>query len=157
MGRLADFVREQNITLAGQQKQKMLSLDAQFEKMEAERDSLKTENQNLKAQVNPLQRENERLKQRIEEAGTKRISESGKDHLDESDISILKLVAAAELRDEISPSKNDIAKFLKVNPIRAEVLLGRLVEKRYIYFNQRTSGYDLAPDGKTYLVKNNIL
>lgn len=67
MGKLANFFREQRITLDGQKKTKMLSLDRQFEEMEAERDSLKTENLNLRAQVKPLEREVERLKNQVEQ------------------------------------------------------------------------------------------
>ena len=70
MGRIADFFREQSITLDGQKKTKMLSLDLQFEEMEAEITVLKSENLSLKAQVNPLQREVDRFKQKIEQGKT---------------------------------------------------------------------------------------
>lgn len=67
MARLADFFREQSITLDGQKKTKMLALDRQFDDMETERNSLKAENLKLKSQVNPLQRDVDRLKQQIQE------------------------------------------------------------------------------------------
>lgn len=75
MGRFADFFREQSITLDGQKKVKMLSLDREFEDVEAERDRLKAENLHLRAQVKPLERDVDRLKERVEKKETDGLDE----------------------------------------------------------------------------------
>lgn len=53
----------------------MLSLDREFEDVEAERDRLKAENLHLRAQVKPLERDVDRLKERVEKKETDGLDE----------------------------------------------------------------------------------
>jgi len=63
MGSIAVAIR--GIHLPEQNKRKLLSLDQEFVEMEAEIQTLKSENLLLQAKVNPLEREIERLKSQI--------------------------------------------------------------------------------------------
>lgn len=63
MGRVADFFKAQNISLAIQQRQQMLALDREFMEMESQIQELNSQCLKLQAQVHPLEREIERFKQ----------------------------------------------------------------------------------------------
>lgn len=74
MGRVSDFFHDNNVPLDGQKRTKMVALDRQCEDIESERDRLKTENLHLQAKVNPLERENERLQQQLQEKASPSLS-----------------------------------------------------------------------------------
>jgi chromosome segregation ATPase len=159
MGKLTDFFTEQHIVLAGQNKATMLSLDHQFEELEAERDSLKTENLDLKGQVKALGREVDQLKQRIPEQAGKPISAEKAIHLDETEIRLLKYLAVFIPEEMPLPNLRQVSAFLEMNPITAEVVLKKLEKQKLVFFNGSGSQwlYGLAEDGKQYLVDKKIL
>jgi hypothetical protein len=149
MGRFADFFREQSISLPGQQKQKMLSLDKEFVEMEAERDALKTENLHLKAQVNPLHRDIERLKSKInqlEEATTT------KESLDEKALALLSAIAK-----NFQIARDGGASIINGTPAQAAYYLGVLRQRglvRYARANYTLDGrYVATQSGLAYLHK----
>jgi DNA-binding MarR family transcriptional regulator len=149
MGKIADFFREQSIVLDGQKKTKMLSLDRQFEDMQAERDSLKAENLNLKAQVNPLQREVERLKNQVQTQGA---SVHG---LEQSEIDMLIFIG-----NQKSSTSSDIAEGMGMHSVPVEHFLGRLLKKNYIvqqHVPMLGAMYSLDDKGNAYLVDNKLV
>jgi hypothetical protein len=149
MGRFADFFKEQSVPLAGQQKQKMLSLDHEFVEMEAERDSLKTENLHLKAQVNPLQRDIERLKDKI---GQLEEPTTAKESLDEKAVALLSAIAKS-----LHIAKDGGASIINGTPAQAAYYLGVLRERglvRYARTNYTVDGRFVASQsGLAYLHK----
>ena len=155
MGRLADFFREQSITLDGQKKTKMLSLDRQFEEMETERDSLKAENLSLKAQVNPLQRDVDRLKNQIEGMQGK----AAKGHLEEVESKIL--VTLSTIPGKRGANAPQIADAVGINETKAEYHLTKLVEANFVhaayFYTSTPTEYRLGQLGREYLVKNDLL
>ena len=150
MGRLADFFKEQSVPLAGQQKQKMLSLDREFEEMKTERDTLKAENLHLKAQVNPLQRDIERLKNQIEQL-EKEGATADEQPLDEKAQALLLAIAQ---QFHISDGGETIIKGTRA---LAAYYLGLLKERRlirYIAANYTVGGrYVATQEGLEYLHK----
>ena len=64
MGRLADAIRD-GVAMPDPKRRQILLLDEEFSELEAENQVLKAENLRLQAKVNPLERENQRLKERI--------------------------------------------------------------------------------------------
>jgi hypothetical protein len=151
MGRLADFFKEQSVPLAGQQKQKMLSLDREFEEMKAERDALKTENLHLKAQVNPLQRDIERLKDQIKQL-EKEGATADEQPLDEKAQALLLAIAQ---RFHVSDGGGEA--IIKGTRALAAYYLGFLKERRlirYIAANYTVDGrYVATQEGLEYLHK----
>jgi len=150
MGRLADFFREQTITLAGQQKAKMLSLDRQFEDVESERDSLKTENLNLKAQVKPLEREVERLKNQMEQKNA--AQSHGK--LDETSEKMLLDVANG------SGVKADVINNAGLSRAKGEHHFDILLKRGLIAQGLQAMGlsfYSATADGRKYLADHKLI
>jgi len=146
MGKIAAFFREQNIPLAVQQKQKVLSLDAQFQQMETERDALKVENLHLKAQVNPLEREVERLKDQIQEMKDKAAAHV-EDALDE--IAEALLVAIANSSYEFTEIQ---AAAVTGGPARASYYIGLLIKMKFIIqTTAMPSAYGTRQKGLEYL------
>jgi len=65
MGKIADAIR--GCALPQQKTTKLLTLDREFEQMESKINVLEAKNLKLQAQVNPLQREIDRLKEQIKQ------------------------------------------------------------------------------------------
>jgi hypothetical protein len=151
MGRFADFFREQHITLAGQQKQKMLSLDSEFEQMKAERETLKTENLHLKAQVNPLQRQVDQLRGQIQRAEEKSAADKNQ-ALDDNSVKLLRAIA-----NRFHVSEKGGASIIGGTDAQAEFHLGILRRRRFIKFagaNYTVDGrYVATQEGLEYLHK----
>ena len=146
MGRVAEFFREQSITLDGQKKVKMLSLDRQFQDMEAERDSLKTENLSLKAQVNPLQREVDRLKNQVEQNKPKAHS-----LLNTVTVDLLKLIANNP--NFVVPNLFD---HMGLTQLELDYHLDILKEQKLISLSSvstRGARYHATPLGRKYLME----
>jgi len=137
MGRLADFFREQNITLAGQQKTKMLSLDREFEQMEAKLNVLESENLKLQAEVNPLKRQIDRMQDQVQRAEADLAARNEK--LDEKAEALLVAIAHAH---HVSEGRAET--IVKGTRARAEYYLGLLKERRLI----RYSGANYTVDGR---------
>lgn len=66
MGRIVDFLTAQGVTLALDNRKKMLAFDREFEDLEAKVQTLQSENQKLRAEVRPMQQEIDRLKDEIQ-------------------------------------------------------------------------------------------
>ena len=69
MGKIADATR--NLTMSTQQRRKVLTLDKEFDSLEAKVNELESEKLHLEKEVNPLKREVERLKKQVKEKSTK--------------------------------------------------------------------------------------
>jgi len=144
MGRLADFFREQSITLDGQKKQKMISLDRQFVEMEVERDSLKTENLHLAAKVNPLEREIERLQNQVQKMGSQNHG-----RLDEIAENILLALANGEY------DRERIFAPLNISKVKGDHLFDVLTERKLV--NYEFGMTTTTPLGRAYLVKHGLI
>src|SRR6267154_3786544 len=141
MGKFADFFREQSITLDGQKKVKMLSLDREFEEMKAERDRLKTENLHLRAQVEPLQRDVDRLKERVEQNKTS--------ELDELTEKMLQVIA-----NNPELSKDELFSHFNLSEAKGDYHLDILRGKKFaLYANYLTHSHRATADGRAYLAK----
>jgi predicted nuclease with TOPRIM domain len=149
MGRIAAFFREQNISLAQQQKAKMVSLDREFEEMEAEVQRLNTKVLHLEAKVNPLEREVERLKQQIEQKG----ASGSHDKLDE---------ISEKMLSGIANGTGEKAKVIAMGggpPAKGEHHIDILVRRGLIFhegFGGMGSWYRATPEGRQYLADHNL-
>jgi septal ring factor EnvC (AmiA/AmiB activator) len=150
MGRLADFFREQSISLAGQQKAKMLSLDREFEEIKAERDALKAQNLNLQAEVNPLKRQIERMQDEVER--TEADLAARNERLDEKAETLLEAIA-----QRFNVPRDGGASIINGTSAEARYHLGILRERRlirYVSANYTNDGrYEATQDGLAYLKK----
>jgi hypothetical protein len=166
MGKIADATRTWGLGQA--QRQQVIAFDTELEETQAERDVLKAKNLQLKALVEPLQQQVERLKERIEEetAKTARAEKLGafkadkrvqaeKPHLGDTEIEVLKFVAACVLHDKSSRTE-DVTRFLKTNQIRAGVILRRMSKAEYIWCHS-SGQWRLNDKGQEYLVDHEIL
>src|SRR5207248_3251694 len=70
-GKVSDVLKTLGIHLAQDQRRAIVELDNEFAQQNTEIDELKTRIQRLEARVHPLERENERLQERLEEAAKK--------------------------------------------------------------------------------------
>lgn len=148
MGKLADAIRE-GCAMPDQKRAQLLSLDAQFEQVTAERDALKKENLNLKAQVNPLEREVKQLKEEKQ-----RILEQASKHGDLDSDTERVLIAIVE-SDGRMPRRGT-AKALGFSNAKGEYCFDLLEERDYILnisVDQRTGEplYCAEPEGRKYL------
>jgi predicted RNase H-like nuclease (RuvC/YqgF family) len=155
MGRFAEFFKEQSIPLAVQPKQKMLSLDQQFEKMEAQIQILENENLHLKAQVKPLERRIEQLQQQIENMEREAAAADDKS-LDEKALALLHAIAQG-----FHVSDKGGETIIKGTRAQAMYYLGLLKERRlirYITANYTIDGrYQSTQKGLEYLHKRGKL
>lgn len=169
MGKIADTTR--TWAIGQQQRQQMIAFDTEFEEVKAERDALKSENLQLRAQVKPLEEQVKGLKKRVEEESAKaaraeklgafkaekKVQSHDEEELSENEVEALKLIGYVRLQYEESVPLPSIMKALKINEIRAQVLMRGLGEKRYVWHDQRIGeGWKLLEKGEEYLVKHNI-
>jgi len=145
MGKIADAIR--GIPLAQQKQTQLLTLDREFEQMESKIQSLEAENLKLRAQVNPLQRDVDRLKNQLEQQQ----SSSHKQPLDKESEGIIELLAKSDSRMYVE----EISEHLKIHPTKAKHLLNQLVEHGYVYVGYSIGSppvYSLAEAGQEYAV-----
>jgi predicted RNase H-like nuclease (RuvC/YqgF family) len=175
MGKIADIVSTWSV--GQEQRRQMLAFDSEFENTKAQRDRLKAQNDDLRSQVEPLKKKVERLKECIKEetARAERAEKLAKfkaqkhadsvnakveeQKLTDQEEEILKLIAYCKLEKTRGPQTIQVAQRLKVNEIRATVLLRGLRERRYVWYidSPYDGGWKLAEDGEQYLVDRGIL
>ena len=117
MGKIADAIR--GAPLPEQNRKKLLALDQEFVNMEAEIQALNSKNLHLQAQVNPLEREVQRLKNEIEKNAT-----HDQDRLDELSEKILIVVANSNM-----PIREKIIQHLQLSQAKGELHFDILEEK----------------------------
>jgi DNA-directed RNA polymerase subunit RPC12/RpoP len=148
----------------------MISLDQKVTAIEEERDTLKAENQQLRAQVKPLERENERLKQRVEEETAKaaraaKLSAFKSDkteqpaavhELESAEIEMIKFIG-----ERNAANAEEIGAGLSMHSVEVEHYLGRLVKAEYLGQDRvPVAGYMLymlSDKANAYLVKNKLV
>lgn len=146
MGSL-NLLAANGVHLAQEHKRQVLSLDSEFEEMEAERTALRAENLNLQAQVNPLKREVDQLKEQIAREKTR-----AKPPLDEKAEGLLYAIAHAR---KGKFDESNAAKAIGGNEAEAVYYLGllhsRFLIKRARYFNPQRSIASPRQPGLQYL------
>lgn len=150
MGQIANFFGQQKITLALQQKQQMLALDAEFETCKLQMTVLKAENLQLRAEVNPLKREIDRLKNQLQD------KTASVHKLEQTEIDMLTLLS----KHRRGLKSAEITQLLGLHPVRTEHFLRRLLDNEYIDRPPIIADYVtyfLADRGNAYLVENDLV
>lgn len=145
MGKLKNFFDSQGIPLAIKQREQMLSLDVQFSEMESKITILEAEKLHLQAKVNPLQREIDGYKKKLELQGDL--------HLHELEERIMKAIC----QEQRAMFNNELATKLDENVIRIRVFLNKLKERNLVRERQHWQGgtmFSLTDDGATYAVEH---
>lgn len=150
MGKIAEAVR--GTGLSEQKRQQMLSLDQEFSDMEAEIQSLQTENLHLRALVKPLEREINRLKKQVEEMQ----SESA--HVDDLDETATKLLEALGHSDGRMPMYATSRHF-NLSNAQANFYFSMLRARGFIIQStvMADPGYRTTPEGLAYLHDHGLL
>src|SRR6266513_647983 len=143
MGKIADAT---STWVVGQeQRRQLLAFDKELEAAKLKVRDLEAQALDVEEEVEPLRREVEGLKKQLEEqtAKTARAEKLGafkadkrvqaeKPHLGDTELEVLKFVAACVLNDKSSRTE-DVTRFLKTNQIRAGVILRRMSKAEYIW------------------------
>ena len=172
MGKIADVARAWGV--GQEQLRQMLAFDRELEETKTERDNLKAQKLALEAKIEPMQEQVDRLNGQLEEQTAKtaraeklaafkaskpdQVANADKNHLNEQEEEVLRFLAYARLEHGEGAPLNAIAKMLKVNEIRAQVIVRGMSERRYIWYDQRVGeGWKLNDKGEKYLVDKGIL
>ena len=149
MGEIADAIR--GTSLPEQNRKKLLSLDQEFVKMEAEIQALKSENLLLKAQVNPLEREINGLKNQIEKNAARSHGKLG-------ELTEAILIAVANSADLIT--REQVMQRFQLSPAKGGHHFDILDEKGFVdVVGGGPDGVFVAAtsDGRKYLAQHNLL
>lgn len=153
MGRIIGLLTAQGVHLGQEHKRQVLALDSEFEQMEFQITALKAENLHLQAQVNPLQRDIERLKSKIQDLEGEAAAKQG-DPLDEN---AKRLLVAVSKGFQFFKGAST---YIDNNAALTEYYFGLLKKHRYIRWTfsyEAPSRCVITHDGLEYLHKHGLL
>ena len=149
MGRIADAIN--GLALPQQKRRQMLTLDQKFSDMEAEIQTLKTQNQRLQAQVNPLERDVKRLQQQIDQMKPRAA------HLDDTATKMLQMIA----NNPKGIVKLALGNYFGLSSARTEYYFDILIENSFIHVESLNAPegtrYGATSAGRKYLATKNLI